>query len=183
MGWTFHSIKVKVKTPGATVRARTGYFALPDLANAPPKSIQALISQTAISQLDATSIGLRVHIQPASSADEQALNIDLHLDLRDIQMLQNNGLWTSTLQTDFLQINNRGEIIQGLDETLQVTLPPSAYEQALKDGLRNTRHLRILPGATQLCIVVRDTANGNLGSLSIPLRAYLTAPNKPADSP
>ena len=179
----FHSIKVKVKTPGAIVRARTGYFALPDLANAPPKSIQALISQTAISQLDATSIGLRVHIQPASSADEQALNIDLHLDLRDIQMLQNNGLWTSTLQTDFLQLNNRGEVIQGLDETLQVTLPPSAYEQALKDGLRNTRHLRILPGATQLCIVVRDPTNGNLGSLSIPLTAYLTAPNKPADSP
>jgi hypothetical protein len=179
---TFHTIKVKVKTSGAEVRARTGYFALPDSANTSPKSIQALISQTAISQLDATSIAFRAHIQSASSADEPALNVDLHLDLHDIHMEQVNGVWTSILQTVFLQLSNRGEIIQGLDETLQVTLPPAMYEQALKDGLKNTRHLRIVPGAAHLCIVVRDPANGNLGSLSVPIARYLPAPSTPVGS-
>jgi hypothetical protein len=38
---SFHRIKVKVKTSGAEVRARTGYFALPDSAQTPPKSVQA----------------------------------------------------------------------------------------------------------------------------------------------
>ncbi len=179
---TFHTIKVKVKTPGAEVRARTGYLALPDSASAPPKSVQALISQTAISQLHATAIGLRVHLQPASSTGEQALNVDLHLDLHDIHMEQNNGFWTSTLQTAFLQLNQRGEIIQGLDETLQLTLPPLAYEQALKDGLRNTRPVRILPSAAQLCIVLRDPSSGNLGSLSIALAKYLPGPATPVGS-
>lgn len=176
---TFHTIKVKVKTPGAEVRSRTGYFALPDSANTPPKSVQALISQTAISQLNATAISLRVHLQPASSTEEQTLNVDLHLDLHDIHMEQNNGFWTSALQTVFLQLDQRGEIIEGLDETLQVTLPPLAYEQALKDGLRNTRHVRILPSAAQLCIVLRDPSSGNLGSLSIPLAKYLPGPATP----
>ena len=97
-------------------------------------------------------------------------------------MEQINGVWTSILQTVFLQLSNRGEIIQGLDETLQVTLPPAMYEQAWKDGLKNTRHLRIVPGAAQLCIVVRDPANGNLGSLSGPIARYLPAPSTPVGS-
>jgi VWFA-related protein len=178
----FHTIKVKVKTPGAEVRSRTGYFALPDSAIAPPKSMQALISETAISQLEATAIGLRAHIQSASSADEQALNVDLHVDLHDIHMQQINGVWTSTLQTVFLQLNARGEIIQGLDETLRITLPAALYQQALKDDLKNTRYLRIVPGAAQLSIVVRDPANGSLGSLSVPLANYLPAPATPRGS-
>jgi VWFA-related protein len=179
---TFHTLKVKVKTPGAEVRARTGYFAVPDSANTRPKSVQALISEIAISQLDATAISLRVHLQPASSTGEQTLKVDLHLDLHDIHMEQNNGFWTSTLQTAFLQLNQRGEIIQGLDETLQVSLPSLAYEQALKDGLRNTRHVRILPGAAELCVVLRDPSSGNLGSLSIPLAKYLPGPATPVGS-
>ena len=179
---TFHTIKVKVRIPGSEVRSRTGYFALPDSASTPPKSLQAIISQTAISQLDATAIGLRVHIQSAGSDDEQALNFDLHLDLRDIHMEINNGRWTSTLQTVLLQLNSQGEIIQGLDETLQVALPPIAYEQALKDGLKNTRRIHILPSAAQVCIVIRDPFDGNLGSLSIPVAKYRPVSLKPVGS-
>jgi hypothetical protein len=36
----FHRIKVKVKIPGAEVRARAGYFALPNSAKTPLKSLQ-----------------------------------------------------------------------------------------------------------------------------------------------
>ena len=97
-------------------------------------------------------------------------------------MQQINGVWTSTLQTVFLQLNARGEIIQGLDETLRITLPAALYQQALKDDLKNTRYLRIVPGAAQLSIVVRDPANGSLGSLSVPLANYLPAPATPRGS-
>jgi len=173
---TFHPIKVRVNIPGVEVRSRTGYFALPDSAQMPPKSVQAIISQTAISQLDATGIGLRVHVQPASEAGEQAVNIDLHLDPHDIHLQQNNSLWTGTLQIVFLELNSRGEIIQVLDESLQLTLPQNVYEQTLKNGLKNTKHIPILPGATQLCVVLRDPANGNIGSLSVPLAKYLPSP-------
>jgi VWFA-related protein len=171
----FHTIKVRVKIPGAEVRSRTGYFALADSAKTPPRSLQTIISQTAISQLDATAIGLRVHILPASSPAEQALSIDLHIDLHDIHMELNNDLWTSTLQTVFLQLDDRGEIIQALDETLQVTLPQPVYEQALTGGLRNTRRMRILRRAARLCVVIRDPTNGSLGSLSIPIAGHLAA--------
>jgi VWFA-related protein len=178
---TFHSIKVRVNIPGVEVRSRTGYFALPDLAP-PPKSVQAIISQTAISQLDATGIGLRVHVQPAGAAGEQAVNVDLHLDPHDIHLEQNNGLWTGTFQTVFLELNSRGEIIHVLDESLQLTLPQNVYEQALNNGIKNTKHIRILPEAKQLRIVLCDPSNGNIGSLSVPLAKYLPAPATPIGS-
>lgn len=179
---TFHSIKVRVNIPGVEVRSRTGYFALPDSARTPPKSVQAIISQTAISQLDATRIGLRIHVQPASEAGERAVNVDLHLDPHDIHLQQDSGLWTGTLQTVFLELNSRGEIIQVLDESLQLTLPQNVYEQSLNNGLKNTKHIRIRPGATQLCVVLRDPSNGNIGSLSITLARYLSVPAPPVGS-
>lgn len=179
---TFHSIKVRVNIPGVEVRSRTGYFALPDSAWTAPKSVQAIISQTAISQLDATGIGVRIHVQPASEAGEQAVNVDLHLDPHDIHLQENSGLWTGTLQTVFLELNSRGEIIQVLDESLQLTLPQNVYEQSLTKGLKNTKHIRIRPGATQLCVVLRDSSNGNIGSLAIPLAKYLSVPAKPLGS-
>lgn len=180
---TFHSIKVKVRTPGAEVRARTGYFAIRDSSKASPKSIQALISQTAISQLDATGIGIRVEVhatelsspevQSAMAEGNHAVAIELHVDLHDLHLEQNNGYWTGALQTVFLQLNNRGEIIHASDETLHLSLPPSVYELAQKEGLKNSRQIQVQPGATQLCMVLRDPINGNLGSLSIPLGKYL----------
>lgn len=179
---SFHSIKVKVKTPGAEVRARTGYFALPDSAEATPKSVEAIIAQTAISQLESTGIGMRVHVQPSDAAGERSLNVDLHLGLHDIHLEQDNGTWTGTLQTVFLQLSSRGEIIQALDETLQLALPQTVYEKALIDGLRNTKLIRILPGAARLCVVLRDPSNGNIGSLSVPLAKYFPTPATPADS-
>ena len=179
---SFHNIKVRVKTPGAEVRARTGYFALPDSAQATPKSAQAIISQTAISQLEATGIGMRVHVQPGDAAGEHSLSVDLHLGLRDIHLEQGDGTWTGTLQTVFLQLSSRGEIIQALDETLQLALPQAVYEQGLIDGLRNTKHIRILPGAARLCVVLRDASNGNIGSLSVPLAKYFPTPATPGVS-
>ncbi len=170
---SFHSVKVRVKSPGAEVRARTGYFALPDSAQTTPKSVQAIISQTAISQLESAGIGMRVHVQPADAAGKQPLNVDLHIDLHDIHLEQNNGAWSGSFQAVFLQLNSRGEIIQVLDESLELTLPQNVYEQALNDGLKNTKHIRILPGAAQLCVVLRDPSNGNIGSLSVPLAKYL----------
>jgi VWFA-related protein len=179
---SFHNVKVRVKTPGAEVRARTGYFALPDSAQATPKSVQAIISQTAISQLESTGIGMRVHVQPGDAAGEHSLRVDLHLSLRDIHLEQDNETWTGALQTVFLQLNSRGEIIQAADETLQLTLPQTVYSQALVDGLKNTKHIRIVPGAARLCIVLRDASNGNIGSLSVPLAKYFPTSATPAVS-
>lgn len=180
---TFHNIKISVKTPHAEVRARTGYFAIPDSAKLPPKSVQAIISQTAISQLDATGIGMGIRLIPATVSSAPSLTAQLHVDLHDIHMEQIDGLWTGVMQTVFLQLNKHGEIIHADDETVQISLLPALYEQSLKTGIRNTKLVQLLPTAAQLCVVLRDPYNGNLGSVSIPLAKYAPTPPKPLPAP
>lgn len=173
---SFHTIKVSVKVSGAQVRARTGYFAIPDSAQT-PKSIEALIMQTATSQLEATGIGMRVTVHPTSEVDRKDVAIELHLDLRGIHLEQTDGKYRGAVQAVFLQLNNPGEVIHATDETLEVSLSQSSYDLALREGLRNSRQIHLEPGAGRLCIVLRDVATGNIGAISIPLAKY--APQSP----
>ncbi len=176
---SFHAIKVKVNVPNARVRSRTGYFALPD----PPgtsQTVRADISQTASSQLEATGIGMLVDVT-ASTAPEQVLTANLHLDLRDIQMAQESGRWTGRLQSVFFLLNDRGEIVGKSDRTFHLLFEPAVYERTLKSGLSDSRRLGVAPQATQLCIVVRDAATGKLGSLLVPLTKYFHDAAKPTD--
>jgi VWFA-related protein len=170
---SFHNIRVTVKRPGAQVRARTGYFALPEPAAAPLKSVQAVVSQTAISQLGGTGIGIRVQVQ---AVGPQTLVTDLRFDLHEIGIEQKSGHWVGTLRVVYLQLDRQQEILQANDKTFHLDLAPAMYDRLLKDGMVDTRRLQLLPNATQLSIVLRDGSNGNVGSISIPVAKYFPPP-------
>lgn len=169
---TFHNIKVIVKVPGADVRARAGYFAIADSVTTSPKTVQGIISQAALSPLDATAIGMHVEIRAPDNPESRILTTYVQLDLHEIQMQSSNGRWVGAIQSTFLQLDKRDEIIHVDDETFELNLPPRLYEQSLKNGVRETERVQILPLAVQLCIAMRDPSTGNLGSISIPLAKY-----------
>ena len=176
---TFHNIKVTVKLPGANVRARAGYFAIVDSAATSAKTVQAIISQAALSPLDATAIGMRVEIRAPDNIESRIVTTYIQLDLREIQMQQSNDRWGGAIQSTFLQLDKHGEIIHVDDEIFQLSLAPALYEQSLKNGVRETERIQILPLAVQLCIALRDPSTGNLGSIKIPLAKYF--PPEPVD--
>jgi VWFA-related protein len=177
MKWdgTFHNIKVTVKVPGAEVRARAGYFAIADSAATSPKTAQTIISQAALSPLDATAIGMRVEIRAPDNPKSRIVTTYIQLDLREIQMRLSNDRWAGAIQSTFLQLDKRGEIIHVDDEIFQLSLTPALYEQSLKNDVRETERIQILPLAVQLCIALRDPSTGNLGSIRIPLAKYVPA--------
>ena len=142
-------------------------------AAAPLSSVQAVVAQTAISQLEGTGIGIRVQVQAAGPL---ALVTDLRFDLHEIGLEQKNGHWVGTLRVVFLQLNSQQEIVQANDKTFHLDLAPAVHDRLLKDGMVDTRRLQMLPDATQLSIVVRDASNGNVGSISIPIAKYLSPP-------
>jgi len=170
---SFHDIKVSVKRSGAQVRARTGYFARSQPAAALLKSVQAVVEQTAVSQLEGTGIGLRVQAQ---AIGPQTLVTDLHFDLREIGMEQKNGRWAGTLRITFLQLDSQQKIVQASDKTFHLNFDPATFERLLKDGMVDTRRVQVVPDATQLAIVLWDASNGNVGSISIPLAKYFASP-------
>lgn len=176
---SFHEIKVKVAAPGAQVRARSGYFAFPDAPVSSPKSDHALIAQLAASQLPATGIGLRVRAQASEPPGARTLTAEVRLDLREIQMLQKKGRWTATLQSVFLQLDDAGHVLQADDRTFHPDFDATTYERVLQSGISDTRRVRVLPSAAQLCIVVRDVTTSNVGSIYLPLTEAFPDLSKP----
>jgi len=165
---TFHEIKVKVAAPGAEVRARKGYFAVPD-ALQPPNSVKTLIAQLAGSRLPATGIALHVRVQGSSHSRDAALTVEVHLDLHEVQMQQKDRRWTGAVQSVFLQLDKSGRIVQADDRTFHPEFSSETYPRALETGISDSRQIRPVPGATELCVVVRDATSGTLGSIYVPL--------------
>ena len=179
---SFHEIKVKVATPGTEVRARSGYFALPDAPVAPSKNEHTLITQLAATWLPATGIGLHVRAQASRTPGAPTLTTEVHLDLREIQMQQKEGRWTATVQSVFLQLDSAGHILQADDRTFHPDFDATTYERVLRSGISDTRQVRVLPGAVQLCIVVRDATGANMGSIYLPLAQYFPDSSKASRS-
>jgi VWFA-related protein len=179
---SFHELKVKVAAPGAEVRARTGYFAFPEPPVANPENDRVLISQLAASQLPATSIGLHVQAQMPKVAGGSTLAVEVHIDLREIQMQQREGRWTGTVQSVFLQLDTAGKILQVDDRTFHPDFDGATYEQVLKSGISDDRQVHVARKATQLCVVVRDAANANTGSIYLSLAQYLPDSSKASPS-
>jgi VWFA-related protein len=169
---SFHEIKVRVAIPGAEVRARSGYFAIPNQAPAPVKSDHALLSQLASSGLPATGIGLHVRVQTPRDPGDHTFTVEVHLDLREINMRQKNGRWIGSVQAIFFQLDGAGHVLQVDDRTFFPDFDARTYEQVLQAGISDSRQVRVSPNATQLCIVVRDPTSSNMGSIYVPIAKY-----------
>jgi VWFA-related protein len=167
----FHKIKVRVAVPGAEVRARSGYFALPDAPLSAPKADHQLIAQLASSQLLATGIGLYVR---AEALTDSTLIAEAHVNLREINMQPRDGHWIGTLQSIFLQLDNTGRILHVDDRTFHSDFDAATYQQGLQRGITDTRRVRVLPDAAQLCIVVRDANSSSMGSVYLPVAKYVS---------
>jgi hypothetical protein len=166
---SFHELKVRVAVPGVEVHSRSGYFALPDPPMNPAQNDQALIAQLALNGIPATGIGLHVRIRNSSDAH---VAVELHLDLRELQMLRSGDHWAGKVRSAFLQMDSAGRILQADDRTFNPELDNAAYEKGLQLGITDTRQLRLVSTATQFCIVVRDLGNSNMGSIYVQVPAH-----------
>lgn len=167
---SFHRLQVKVNVPGAEVHSRTGFFAFPD----PPRlnDIQSTIEQTALGKLAATGIGLRVQVQSAREPWPQTLIAKLAFELNEIQIQAKGKDWTGSVETAFLQLNERGEVIGKDDKTVAMKFGPPEYEEKPTGEVTTTEKIRILPSTAQLCVVVRDNSSRQFGSVLIPIEKY-----------
>jgi hypothetical protein len=138
-----------------------------------------LIAQLAASLLPATGIGLHVRVQPSKDSGSVTLTAEVHLDLREIHMQQKEGRWTGKLQSVFLQLDGEARVLQADDRTFYPEFDARTFEQVLQKGISDTRQVHVLPSAVHLCIVVRDAATGNMGSIYLPLAQALPDASKP----
>lgn len=172
----FRKIKVKVDQPGLKVRAREGYFAMPDL-QFKPKDITAILALMAASPLDATGIGFAARVTPIPTDAARAIAVTVHFDPRAIQFTSAGDSQTANIQYAIFELDKTGKIVGGENKPFKIEVSQTAYQAGLKEGMAFSATEPIVNDAVELCILLRDNDTGAAGSLHIPLDKYISDAN------
>lgn len=177
---SFHKIRVQVKRPGASVRTREGYFALSD-PKITPEVHKSLLAGAMTNLLEADGIGITVHVKkPPSDAVERHLSISLVLNSSDLSVESRDGKWNGGLDTMLVQLDVKGVVLGATDDAIEFHLTPEKYKQMAEYGLSYKEDSAIMPGASEVRVVVRDASSGKVGAVKVPLAKYMPA-NKAAN--
>lgn len=164
----YHDLKVKVNRPGVHLRYRKGYFASL-IPAADTDQGTALLAQAVASPLDSTGLGLTVNIVQQVEKPARRVKLRITADARNLTFHDMNGQKAASLDFIFAQVDNQGTILSNIRKTVDLKVPEKSLDVVIAKGLSLNDLLEVTPGATQLRLVVRDSATGNLGSVTIPL--------------
>jgi hypothetical protein len=164
----FHSIKVRVKKPGLTVRSRTGFFGKPDSEPSVTQTRGTQISNALVSPF--ASDDLRVHLtglfSPSNEKEASSIVTLLHIDARDLTFTDEpDGSKTTEGDIVAVTFDGDGERVDTIGRSWKLTVPKAAYDDVLTAGLVYTAILPVKkPGGYQLRTVVRDSGSQRIGS-------------------
>lgn len=86
-------------------------------------------------------------------------------DLKPLNLRATSGRYSAKLDS-YVVIHDRERAALQRDERLvELDLPPTVFEQALRTGLPIRREFRLSPGSYQAAVVLRDRASGLIGSV------------------
>ena len=169
-GW--RKLKVQVSAQHAEVRARDGFFVgtakQPEEASA---SWKEQLSTAASSPVDYTSVPLAVQIKGTKTAADGSHTVSFAL------LIQPNGVTIDTQNKNhmFLDINaaaenKKGALVWVLGKTITADIKPEKMPSVVKNGVSFSSDLNIPAGrVTMVRFVVRDGANGKIGTVTVPL--------------
>jgi VWFA-related protein len=169
---SFHTVTVALKKPDLIVRARKGYFALPEPApNA--KALRGVLANAVLSPLESTGLSLAVRVKATPRDNGIAVSAMIFFDPRSIQFDIKNGHFAGTANMLVAQLNDKNQVLNAAQQSFPLNLSGSQYEQFLKQQVEFTQEITILPNAAQLRVVLCDGKSGKVGAVAIPLAKYL----------
>ena len=164
----FRHIEVRGKREELKLRYRSGYFAAPaEMETGEP--LERMLLAASASPLDATGIDLTAGLTRPSPPESRQWKVSLTVDARNISLEATEERRRGSLDLLFVQRAADGTELSVIKSELPIFWDQQAYESHVAEGIRLTKLLDLVPGATRLRIVVRDRRSGKIGSLNIPL--------------
>ena len=169
---SFHSITLHVAKPDVAVRARKGYFALPQ-PEPTPQDLRGIMTGALASPLESTAMGLAVRVKATTGDEGTALSAMIFFDPRAIHLDFGDEHFTGTANIAVAQLNARNQLLGASQQSFPLNFTHDQYQQFLKQQVELTQDIDVLPSATQLRVVLCDGKTGKVGSVAIPLAKYL----------
>ncbi len=176
----FRELKVKVGRSGMEVRARKGYYAVPDTTvTAAERTAQ--LDQAIQSSLDSSELGLEVTVDPVDAAGTHKLKVQTKLDPAQLRLEENNGIWTDKLDVAWAEYDAAGNSLGTVTQSISVKLGKERREAIASEGIIFAETVDVQSGAVEARLAVRDGGSGAIGSVNIPLtRMFVSAAAAPA---
>ena len=178
----FRKIKIQVKASDAQTRYRNGYFAKAEHVDSEAQAKTELL-EAATSPLDAASLGLIVSGKRSGPATERNVEVHVQLDPKQLHLRNDEQHGQGTLDLYFVQRNAQGETVAAESQRIGLNLEEKQYEYLAKAGLILAKHVTIAAEVTELRILVRDAGSQALGSVTVPVTAWLSADQDVAKTP
>jgi VWFA-related protein len=165
----FRKIKVDVKRPGLTVRARRGYYARKEGEPASPAAgdLDPEVQRALDSPYAGQAIPLRMAsyvVGPAADGKAKVLVV-AEADPRAIGFESREGRDTDTLESFFLVSSRTGESYNHQSK-LDLNLPPETRSQLEVTWLPLQHVFELPPGAYQVRFALRDRNKGQTGTVT-----------------
>jgi len=174
----FRPVKIQVNVSGAQLRYRKGYIAA--AASAPAQTFaEAEIEKAALSPLEATALRLVVSVRHVAPPEPNQLEFQVGADISQLFLEHSEGQWTGGIDLLFLQRDSNVALLGAEQKHIGLNFPDANYENLLKTGAIFERHVDILPQAVNVRVLLRDSATGIVGTVTIPLKDFTSRQPSP----
>jgi hypothetical protein len=174
----FRGIQVKVNRSDIDVRHRRGYFALPVAGSrvADGAARERALRQDARSTLEATAIGLTVHVQHANTPGEPNQNVTfaIHVDPGAVNLEKAGDRWIGTLEIVITQHAPDGRWIDTAG-AVSLGLTSERRDQIVTQGFSFNQAVAFREDTDVVHVAVRDATSNATGSVVIPAGAIRAA--------
>jgi VWFA-related protein len=174
----FRELKVKVNRSGMDVRARKGYYAIPD-SSATTEQASAQLDEAIRSSLDSSELKLEVSVEPVNVADPRQLKVQTKLDPTQLHMEEHSGAWTDKLDVAWAEYDSNGVSLGTVTQSISVKLSQECRKSIAREGIIFTETVDVQRGAVEARLAVRDAGSGAIGSVNIPLTRLFAGAVKP----
>jgi VWFA-related protein len=182
----FHKIEVRVKRPGFKVAARKGYASprgkTADERKRDEEVRRAREAKKPLADKTSTELrdvldnplqqsGLTLAVQAApfrntGTKKDASVALAIEVDGNRLAFSQlPNGLSSNQLELSLFSLTDQGKAQQGVRTTMDLTLRPETAERVKAVGVRANPRLVMAPGRYQIRVGVRETLNGQTGTV------------------
>ena len=170
----FRKVDVRVRRPGALVRARRGYTASRRNPAAPspraPAAASPEIREALASPVPVGGLPFTASAVPFRGADGRAsVLVVLEVDGSRFQFPLRDGKPATDLELLAVPFDAGGRARDGQRDTITITPRAESRAVLVARGIRILRRLELPPGRYALKLAVRETASGAVGSLGLDL--------------
>jgi hypothetical protein len=121
-----------------------------------------------LNEVEATDVGITARLERGT--DGSGVTLRITLDPAKVSLKAQLGGWAGKVEEEFVELNESGRTLAKISDKKEFEVTADQRAQYDREGVTWPFAVPLQPGATKIGIVVRDSATGRLGSLTIPLQ-------------